>query len=82
VPKVYSACLSARQHHSGHHSASENSTQYALENSYYINISNANLAVENDDTGSSPVFNYQQSFEDDDQEVATQKSQGNDFIYI
>lgn len=80
VPKVYSASLSARSIHSGHHALNELSTKYSHENSYYTSIANANLATDDEDTTQSPIFNYQQQFEDDEDQPV--KTPGQNFIYI
>jgi len=40
VPKVYSTCISAREHHSGHHMREgAKSTESLIDNSFYTNIS-------------------------------------------
>lgn len=73
APKVYSACISAQYHHSGHHNQSEESKKYSQENTHYTTINPANLCNSGGEVHEgSPIFNFgHSSLEEEEQGSST-----------
>lgn len=87
VPKVYSACISAKYHHSGYHLEEPENSGADHDNSYYTTIiAQSNQTIDNSLTSpadDSLMFKFQKHFgagADSDEEEEVKK--GGEYFFI